>query len=59
MPSTGPAEDRLAIRELLETYADAVCRRDADDWGATPAIPATTARSMEPPVRSSWRRSNC
>ncbi|MEM8903152.1 MAG: nuclear transport factor 2 family protein [Actinomycetota bacterium] len=28
-------EDRLAIRELAETYADAVCRRDADAWGAT------------------------
>lgn len=27
-------EDRLAIRELAERYADAVCRRDADDWGA-------------------------
>lgn len=35
MPFTGPAEDRLAIRELLETYADAVTRRDADAWGAT------------------------
>lgn len=35
MPFTGPAEDRLAIRELLEAYADAVCRCDADDWAAT------------------------
>jgi uncharacterized protein (TIGR02246 family) len=35
MPFTGPVEDRLAIRELIETYADAVCRRDAEDWGAT------------------------
>ncbi len=35
MPFTGPAEDRLAIRELLETYADAVTRCDAADWGAT------------------------
>ena len=35
MPFTGPAEDRLAIRELLETYADSVTRRDADAWGAT------------------------
>ncbi|MGO4166580.1 nuclear transport factor 2 family protein [Novosphingobium sp. YAF33] len=35
MPYTGPFEDRLAIRELLETYADAVTRRDAEDWGAT------------------------
>lgn len=35
MPFTGPAEDRLAIRELLETYADAVTRVDADAWAAT------------------------
>lgn len=35
MPFTGPFEDRLAIRELLEAYADAVTRRDAHDWGAT------------------------
>lgn len=35
MPYSGPFEDRLAIRELLETYADAVTRRDADAWGAT------------------------
>ena len=35
MPFTGPAEDRQAIRELLETYADAVTRRDAEAWGAT------------------------
>jgi ketosteroid isomerase-like protein len=35
MPFTGPAADRQAIRELLETYADAVTRRDAEAWGAT------------------------
>jgi ketosteroid isomerase-like protein len=35
MAYTGPFEDRLAIRELLEAYADAVCRVDADAWGAT------------------------
>lgn len=34
MAFTGPAEDRLAIRELLEAYADAVTRCDADAWGA-------------------------
>ena len=34
MPFTGPAEDRLAIRELLDAYADAVSRGDAADWGA-------------------------
>lgn len=35
MAFTGPLEDRIAIRELLETYADAVCRVDADAWGST------------------------
>lgn len=35
MPFVGPIEDRLAIRELIEAYADAVCRNDADDWAAT------------------------
>jgi hypothetical protein len=35
MPFTGPAADRLAIRELLDAYADAVTRRDAVAWGAT------------------------
>jgi ketosteroid isomerase-like protein len=29
----GPLEDRIAIRELLEAYADAVSRCDASDWG--------------------------
>ena len=35
MPFTGPAEDRLAIRDLLDAYADAVTQRDAAAWGAT------------------------
>lgn len=35
MPFTGPLEDRIAIRELIESYADAVCRVDAEDWIAT------------------------
>ncbi|GGC19315.1 hypothetical protein GCM10011371_03730 [Novosphingobium marinum] len=35
MAFKGPFEDRLAIRELLETYADAVMQRDADAWGST------------------------
>ena len=34
MPFTGPVEDRLAIRELLDTYADAVTRVDVAAWGA-------------------------
>lgn len=32
MRSTGPLEDRLAIRELMEAYGDAVFRHDAEGW---------------------------
>ncbi|MFN3232284.1 MAG: nuclear transport factor 2 family protein [Alphaproteobacteria bacterium] len=35
MAFNGPLEDRLAIHELVASYADAVCRRNAEDWGAT------------------------
>lgn len=35
MTHTGPLEDRAAIRELLETYGDAVNQRDAGIWGST------------------------
>lgn len=31
---TGPMEDRLAIRELHDSYCDAVLRKDPEDWGA-------------------------
>ena len=33
MPFTGPFEDRIEIRELIEAYGDAVMVRDADAWG--------------------------
>lgn len=33
MAFTGPVEDRLAIRELVATYGDAVFRRNAEEWG--------------------------
>lgn len=32
MISQGPLEDRLAIRELVESYNDAVMRFDGDAW---------------------------
>ena len=35
MAFSGPLEDRIAIRELLETYANAACRVDAEAWGST------------------------
>jgi uncharacterized protein (TIGR02246 family) len=34
MAITGPIEDQIAIRNLHDTYADAVFRRDPTDWGA-------------------------
>ena len=30
----GPERDRLMIRELIDSYGDAVVRRDAHAWGA-------------------------
>src|SRR4051794_21359429 len=35
MAFRGPVEDRLAIRELIEDYADAVNRLDPPDWAST------------------------
>lgn len=32
MPFTGPVEDRLAIRDLYDFYADASCRGDRADF---------------------------
>ena len=32
MISSGPLEDRIAIRELVESYNDAVMRFDGDAW---------------------------
>lgn len=34
MISSGPLEDRLAIRELVESYNHAVMRFDAADWAS-------------------------
>lgn len=34
MSFEGPAEDRLAIRELVAAYGDAVTRNDAEGWAA-------------------------
>lgn len=35
MPFSGPAEDRLAIRDLIDAYADAVTRNDGEAWAST------------------------
>lgn len=34
MQFEGPVEDRLAIRELVDSYGDAVARHNAADWGS-------------------------
>ncbi len=34
MPFTGPVEDRLAIRELMDTHAHGVLTRDPELWGS-------------------------
>lgn len=46
MISSGPLEDRIAIRELVESYNDAVMRFDADAWGANWAEDSHWIRSM-------------
>ena len=33
MAFSGPIEDRLAIRELMDIYSDAVNQRDTALWG--------------------------
>lgn len=43
MISSGPVEDRLAIRELVESYNDAVMRFDAEAWAANWRDDATWA----------------
>jgi len=41
MISSGPIEDRLAIRELVDSYNDAVMRFDEEAWSANWADDAT------------------
>src|SRR5262245_32855538 len=41
MISSGPLEDRIAIRELVESYNDAVMRFDAEAWSANWHVDAT------------------
>lgn len=34
MAFTGPLEDRILIRELIETYANGVMERNIEEWGS-------------------------
>jgi uncharacterized protein (TIGR02246 family) len=59
----GSALDRLAIRELLETYADGVSTMDADRWASTwapdavwelPGSPQPTLVSGKERITATW-----
>ena len=59
MAYEGPIEDRLAIRERIEAYSDAVFRRDADAWIANwceNAVWSLPGLSVEgkPAIKSAW-----
>ena len=43
--------DKEEIRNLVEKYADAVCRRDEADWASTWAEDAVWDLSSMPPVK--------
>lgn len=55
---SGPWEDRLAIRELLDTYADGVNQRDAAIWGSTWAEDAEWNLPVVPGMESVRGRDN-
>jgi ketosteroid isomerase-like protein len=63
MAFTGPVEDRLAIHELVASYADAVSRRDAQDWGdlwatdamwCVPSFPSLERVEGRETIRAAW-----
>lgn len=56
MPFTGPAEDRQAIRELIEANADAVVLRDAEAWGQTWADDAEWSLPDYPEIGTTFGR---
>ena len=55
----GPLEDRLAIRERIDAYGDAVFRRDADAWianwaeDASWSLPGLTVTGKDG-IRALW-----
>ena len=59
----GPLEDRIAIRERIEAYSDAVFRKDADAWIANWAedgvwhLPALGLDlTGRPAIRAAWEQ---
>ncbi len=64
MAFTGPVDDRLAIHELVASYADAVSRRDAKDWGdlwasngvwCVPSFPSLERVEGRETIRNAWQ----
>ena len=56
---TGPLADRFAVRERIDSYNDAVFRRDADDWAACWAedaewVVGENAASGRAAIRELW-----
>jgi len=55
----GPLEDRIAIRERIEAYSDAVFRHDADDWianwseGAVWSLPGFEVSGRDQ-IKAAW-----
>jgi hypothetical protein len=66
MSFTGPFEDRLAIHELIATYADAIITRNGDDWIGTwaeesewrlPLIPGFERIVGRDAIYDTWKQS--
>lgn len=64
MTFSGSIEDRLAIRELMDTYAEAVNQRDAELWASTwtedsswklPVIPGMEHISGKDNIVAAWK----
>ena len=61
--NTGPTDDRLAIRELIEHYCNAVNQRDAALWGANwaedsewnlPVVPGMESVKGKAAIVAAW-----
>lgn len=66
MSSTGTTADRLAIRELLDRYADGVNQRDVEIWGSVwaeksewnlPVVPGYEAVKGKSNIVDAWEAS--
>lgn len=62
MISRGPLEDRLAIRELVESYNDAVMRFDGEAWAenwtddASWSLPGAGDIKGKPAIVATWKQ---